>query len=138
VHDPKQIVRDGYDAASERYRGDDGLSPYPYEMYLAELAPHLAPGDAVLDLGCGCGVPVARELARHHSVTGVDISPVQIERARRLVPAGEFHCADMVQVELPDAAYAAVFCCYALIHVPMAEHPGGHVLVLAERPTAPA
>ena len=40
--DPKQIVRDGYDAASLAYRGDDGVSPYPYESYLAELRPLIA------------------------------------------------------------------------------------------------
>ncbi|MER7270664.1 class I SAM-dependent methyltransferase [Micromonospora carbonacea] len=46
---------------------------------------------AVLDLGCGCGVPAARFLAAAgHRVTGVDISAVQVGRARRLVPTGTF------------------------------------------------
>ena len=52
-------------------------------------------GVAVLDLGCGCGVPVARRLARRYAVTGVDLSPVQVERARTLVPNATFICADM-------------------------------------------
>jgi cyclopropane fatty-acyl-phospholipid synthase-like methyltransferase len=38
-------------------------------------------GSAVLDLGGGCGVPVARRLAPRYAMTGVDLSPVQIERA---------------------------------------------------------
>ena len=140
--EPKALVRDGYDAISLRYRGDDGESPYPYESYLAEVLPLLAPGDPVLDLGCGCGVPVARELARSHQVTGVDISPVQIERARALVPGATFRCADMMGVELPENHFAAVVSFYALIHVPVAEHlpilenirrwlrPGGHLLAI--------
>ncbi len=140
--DPKQIVRDGYDAVSHAYRADDGESPYPYDAFLAELTPLLAAGDPVLDLGCGCGVPVARELARDHAVTGVDLSPVQIERARRLVPGAEFHCADMATVELPADHFAGIISCYALIHVPVEEHrdiygrirrwlrPGGHALLI--------
>jgi 2-polyprenyl-3-methyl-5-hydroxy-6-metoxy-1,4-benzoquinol methylase len=45
----------------------------------------------VLDLGCGAGVPVAREMiARGFKVTGVDISAQQIEQARRNVPEAQF------------------------------------------------
>jgi len=50
------------------------------------LGPLLPSGDMVLDLGCGCGIPVAQELAQHFQVTGVDLSEVQIARARQLVP----------------------------------------------------
>ncbi len=140
--DPKKLVREGYDAVSQRYRGDDGRSPYPYDDYLAELVPLLAPGDPVLDLGCGCGLPVAGALAADYEVTGVDISPVQVERARRLVPDARFLCADMGSLEVPEAHFAAVVSFYALIHVPVEEHagilakirrwlrPGGHLLAI--------
>ena len=140
--DPKDIVRSGYDAISERYRADDGTSPYPYAAALAELDGLLAPGDAVLDLGCGCGVPVARELARTYEVTGVDLSAVQIERAETLVPEATFLCADMAEVDLPEDHFAGIISMYALIHVPVEEHPailarirrwlrpGGHVLAV--------
>jgi SAM-dependent methyltransferase len=48
-------------------------------------------GGAVLDLGCGCGVPLARDLAAGgYQVTGVDLSVVQVEGARRLVRAARF------------------------------------------------
>ena len=80
---------------------------------------------AVLDLGCGCGVPVASSLAdAGHQVTGVDISDVQIERARRLVPAGAFIRADAAQVDFPPASFDAVVCLYALIHLPLDDQPG--------------
>lgn len=86
--DRKQIVQRGYDAVSERYRTDDD-DPEEYEGWLDALTVHL-PGKAdVLDLGCGCGcgVPMTRRLAElGHDVVGVDISSVQITRARRLVP----------------------------------------------------
>ncbi|MCX5096466.1 class I SAM-dependent methyltransferase [Streptomyces sp. NBC_00365] len=54
----------------------------------------------VLDLGCGSGVPVARALATAgHRVTGVDISEVQIRRAREFVPQAEFIRADATDLD---------------------------------------
>ncbi len=66
----------------------------PHERRLSGVAPTVLPGRSVpgsdrLDLGCGCGTPGARLLSERFRVTGVDISDVQIERARALVPAGE-------------------------------------------------
>jgi SAM-dependent methyltransferase len=57
-------------------------------------------------------------------VTGVDISPVQIERARSLVPEAEFICADMAEVGFGPEEFDAVVCLYALIHLPLEEQPG--------------
>nr|WP_277349601.1 class I SAM-dependent methyltransferase [Planosporangium thailandense] len=79
---------------------------------------------AVLDLGCGCGVPVARLLTRAgHTVTGADISEVQIRRARRLVPDATFVCADATELDFPLATFDAVVCFYALIHMPLTAQP---------------
>jgi 2-polyprenyl-3-methyl-5-hydroxy-6-metoxy-1,4-benzoquinol methylase len=123
VPDPKDLVRRGYDAASHRYREDDA-GDGQYGPWIAALRGRLPAGGAVLDLGCGCGVPVARSLtAEGHGVTGVDLSEVQIRRARELVPEGSFICADAVTVDLPVASFDAVVCLYALIHIPLAEQP---------------
>jgi SAM-dependent methyltransferase len=122
MEDPKAIVRAGYDAVSHAYRPDDA-GDQPYRGWLELLDAHLPPGAPVLDLGCGCGLPAARILAGRYRVTGVDLSPVQIERARALVPQAEFVCADMTAVEFPAASFAAVVCLYAIIHVPLAEQP---------------
>lgn len=119
--DPKDLVRRSYDQISHAYRGDSLPRDRNYFRWLAELAPLLQPGDAVLDLGCGCGVPVAQELAQQFAVTGVDISPVQIERARGLVPRAAFICADMASVDFPFHAFAAIVSFYALIHLPLDE-----------------
>lgn len=78
----------------------------------------------VLDLGCGCGVPVARSLAASgYQVTGVDISEVQIDRARHLVPAGTFLRADATQVGFAAESFDAIVCLYALIHMPLSAQP---------------
>jgi SAM-dependent methyltransferase len=120
--DPKAIVRDAYDRASLAYRADDyALEKSGYGHWLRRLARLVPPGGRVLDLGCGCGVPVARELVKHHAVVGVDISPVQIERARALVPTAEFVCADMTAAEFAPGSFDAVVAFYSIINVPGAE-----------------
>jgi SAM-dependent methyltransferase len=48
---------------------------------------------------------------------------VQIQRARRLVPAATFLHADITRLTLPAAAFDAVVCLYALIHLPLDEQP---------------
>ncbi|WP_211343155.1 class I SAM-dependent methyltransferase [Actinomadura pelletieri] len=83
--DTTELVRSGYNALSRHYRSDDDTIEQ-YDRWLADLVVRLPERGHVLDLGCGCGVPVARRLtAAGHQVTGVDISDVQIERARSLV-----------------------------------------------------
>ena len=121
--DERELVRLGYDALSYRYRSDDA-DDGGYAPWLADLHARLPAGADVLDIGCGCGVPVARSLATGgHRVTGVDLSGVQIERARRLVPSGIFIHADATRLDLPPAGFDAVVCLYALIHMPLAEQP---------------
>ena len=123
--DPEiDLVRRGYDALSYRYRSDDAPDGH-YEAWLAALRNRLPFVGSVLDLGCGCGVPVARSLAEAgHSVTGVDISEVQIERARRLVPDGTFIRADAATLSFPAESFDAVVCLYALFHLPRSLQPG--------------
>jgi SAM-dependent methyltransferase len=83
----------------------------------------LPPRDGrVLDLGCGSGIPVARELANAgHSVLGVDGSGQQIVRARRSVPGAKFIQADMSEVQFDAGSFDAVGAFYSITHVPAAE-----------------
>jgi len=116
-------VRRGYDAVSYLYRGDDAEDG-ARRAWVEALVPRLPPGARVLDLGCGCGVPVARDLAAAGlAVTGVDLSDVQIGRARALVPDATFVRADAGEVSFPDSSFDAVTCLYMLIHVPLEEQP---------------
>ena len=118
VPDPTEIVRRGYDALSYLYRRDDEY-PAQYASWLATLRQRLPTSADILDLGCGCGIPVAKTLSHGgHRVTGVDLSQVQINRARALVPLATFRCADATRVTFPDGAFDTVICLYALIHMP--------------------
>jgi 2-polyprenyl-3-methyl-5-hydroxy-6-metoxy-1,4-benzoquinol methylase len=120
---PADLVRFGYNALSRHYRGDDD-TPHEYDHWLADLQGHIPQRGQILDIGCGCGIPVARQLAAAgHQVTGVDISDVQIERARRLVPSGIFIRADVTGIDFPQDSFDAVICLYALIHMPLDHQP---------------
>lgn len=121
--DQREVVRRGYDALSYQYRRDDA-DDGQYGPWLCDLLRRLPTSADVLDLGCGCGVPAARILANAgHHVTGIDISDVQIERARRLVPTATFVRADAVELDLPPTRFDAVVCLYTLIHIPLADQP---------------
>jgi len=122
---PKDIVRKGYDRVSRAYRGDtfDPKDDPYYRPCMDLLLSHVADGSRILDLGCGCGIPAAQDLSAHHEVTGVDISPVQIARARLLVPSAEFVCADMTELSFPPDTFGTIISLYAVIHVPIEEQP---------------
>lgn len=124
MRDPKEIVREGYDKISENYRREDFVfEGTGYQQFLTEFETYLKPGSRILDLGCGCGIPVAKHLAQNHQMTGVDISEVQVVRAKDLVPAGHFLQADMTELDFPDGSFDAVVSFFAIIHVPIAEQP---------------
>jgi SAM-dependent methyltransferase len=116
---PKDVVRRGYDAASVRYDQWSG-GEAKYSAWLAELSERIPAGATVVDLGCGSGLPVARHLTQSGChVTGVDISEVQIRRARELVPAADFLRADIASVDFDPVSLDAVVSFYALIHLPL-------------------
>lgn len=121
---PQDLVAHSYDAIAERYAAwtGDALSG-ARARYVEMLQEQVSPGAAVLDLGCGTGVPVARALATQYRVTGVDGSARSIELARQNVPNATFLQADMTQVAFPPQSFAAVISSYAIIHVPRTEHP---------------
>jgi SAM-dependent methyltransferase len=120
--DPKRLVEQGYDHMAERYlESKDPHDPVTLAA-LEEMARMLRPGAAVLDLGCGPGVPATRWLQEHgYQVTGVDISTRQLMLARQQVPGAFFRKADMTALEYPPAAFDAVVSFYAIIHVPRSE-----------------
>jgi 2-polyprenyl-3-methyl-5-hydroxy-6-metoxy-1,4-benzoquinol methylase len=95
-NDPKRIVVSGYDQVANVYLERFGVSTVR-QKWVGRLIDGLPTrGGRVLDLGCGAGIPVARDLtALGHAVVGVDVSAQQIIRARRNVPKATFLEADM-------------------------------------------
>jgi demethylmenaquinone methyltransferase/2-methoxy-6-polyprenyl-1,4-benzoquinol methylase len=87
---------------------------------LQELRPTLgfAPGQHVLELGCGTGQVTGwlLDAVRPGRVTAIDFAPAMLARARaRGVPA-EFRCADVCSDDLGTACYDMVFCLHAFPH----------------------
>ena len=119
----KRVVETGYDRIAERYLASKDAEDPTTLAALDELARELSPGAAVLDLGCGAGVPATRRLAQRFAVTGVDLSTRQLELARQHVPAANFLKADMTDLSFAPEAFAAVVAFHSIIHLPRAEHP---------------
>jgi SAM-dependent methyltransferase len=137
-----RVVERGYDALADRFPAwAERVHGDPRPRLIERFMEGLPNGAAVIDLGCGAGVPTAARLAERFSVTGVDISAAQIGRARRLVPEARFVRADMTEFDPGEDGVDGVVACYSLIHLP-AElqpamlariaswlRPGGRVLV---------
>jgi cyclopropane fatty-acyl-phospholipid synthase-like methyltransferase len=119
----KSVVAQGYDALGEDYVAwaDSWADPARHRM-LDEFSARMASGARVLDLGCGAGVASTRMLASRFVVTGVDFSEVQLEAARRNVPAASFIHADLAQIDFPPESFDGVTAFYSVIHVPRDEH----------------
>jgi SAM-dependent methyltransferase len=118
----KSLVARGYDAMAQAYLDRFGSSRVR-DRWLRELIARLPNEARVLDLGCGAGIPVARELMeRGFDVVGVDGSSRQIDFARRNVPRAGFIHADMTNVEFATASFEAVTAFYSITHIPREEH----------------
>jgi SAM-dependent methyltransferase len=134
---PKQIVIAGYDRCGPLYNAARAHDSSPELERLVEVLP---PQATALDIGCGGGFPVTAALARKASVTGVDISCVQIEEARKRLPSVRFIVGDIMSQNFEPSSFDAVVSFYTLFHIPRDEHntlfervaywlrPGGYLL----------
>ena len=124
IQEQKQIVREGYDKLSYAYRTDDTPDNHgDYAAWVRILSAQLPEHSPVLDIGCGCGLPATRLLAKRFDVTGVDFSEVQVNRAKMLVPAARFVCGDIFDLTYSPDSFAAVVSFYSIIHMPLEGHP---------------
>jgi len=138
----KRTVAAGYDAIGTGYGAWAGaIRNDPRHSMLERFAGFLPERARILELGCGPGVPSTRQLARRFQVTGIDISPEQLELARRNVPEAAFLEADMAELRLAPGSFDGVVALYSILHLPREEHgplferiagwlvPGGFMLV---------
>jgi SAM-dependent methyltransferase len=108
------------------------------EPVVAECLSGRVPGLAV-DAACGTGRFAEFLAGRGHQVIGIDSSPDMLAHARRRVPGGEFHLAELDRLPLQDDCVDVIVCALALVHVPrlrpvLAEfarvlRPGGDLVI---------
>jgi cyclopropane fatty-acyl-phospholipid synthase-like methyltransferase len=114
-------VRRGYDAIADRYAEWAASFESPAAAWIEKLEQRLQERSRVLDLGCGGGGPATRTLAARHDLVGVDISDLQLERARRLVPEARFLRAEATEVDFEPESFDAVVSLFMLGHVSRAK-----------------
>jgi SAM-dependent methyltransferase len=96
------------------------------DVQLAEgawLAQQLPPGARVLDLGCGSGLPTAKQLLEAGlEVVGVDESAVMLDLAERQAPGGRYLHQDLRELTgLGEFDAAVAF--FALLMLPRSDIP---------------
>lgn len=122
--DMRDIVREGYEKGGydEIYRKDRDLTELEHRMF-RDVEQKIPDGSAILDLGCGTGVPYDRYLVeRGYLLTGVDFTEKHLSLARKRVPEGKFISGDITSIDFAGASFAAVISLYTIFHVPAEEH----------------
>lgn len=123
---------EAFDALGDRY--DEAFPEKDGQLAAgAWLAESLPANSLVLDLGCGTGLPSARQLTvAGHTVIGVDCSRVMIDLARENVPEGSFHQLDLADLRPGGpgealaggaARYDGVMAFFSLLMLPRREIP---------------
>lgn len=105
----------------EGMQGDHARALYPCILEEARRAMEDIPAPSVLDVGCGTGMLSKQLLGAFPScrLTGVDLSPAMVERARvRLAGRAEVREADAERLPFHDGAFDLVVCNDSFHHYP--------------------
>ncbi|QDS77777.1 hypothetical protein FKW77_005283 [Venturia effusa] len=147
--DMKARLKASYDAMATEYNewttGHFAIRLEYLDKLVAKILEREGP-QSVLELGCGCGLPVSEKLLSYPeiSVTANDLSSTQIALAKEnLKKAGDhvtFLEGDMTKLDLEAGSFDAVVAFYSIIHLPKYEQvtllasiakwlkPGGYLL----------
>ncbi|OGP73804.1 MAG: hypothetical protein A2V86_09590 [Deltaproteobacteria bacterium RBG_16_49_23] len=120
----KKIEREVYSFTAASYEKYGSKSFEAYAQPLLEGA-RLKPGQHVLDVACGTGIPslMASPLVEPGgAVTGIDLAPGMIELAKKKAEERglknvTFREADAESLSFPDESFDVVLCNHGLVHM---------------------
>ncbi|WP_406369853.1 class I SAM-dependent methyltransferase [Streptomyces sp. NBC_00647] len=118
---------EAFDAIGDRY--DEAFPHKEGQVAAGEwLIGSLSEGSRVLDLGCGTGVPTARQMTdAGFEVVGVDLSGGMVTLASQYVPDATFHQLDLADLRPGGprdlGRFDAVAAFFSLLMLPRAEIP---------------
>ncbi|WP_406480560.1 class I SAM-dependent DNA methyltransferase [Streptomyces sp. NBC_01615] len=118
---------EAFDAIGDHYH--EAFSHKEGQISAGEwLIASLPAGSRVLDLGCGTGVPTARQLTdAGFELVGVDLSGGMVKLAREYVPDATFHQLDLADLRPGGprdlGRFDAVAAFFSLLMLPRAEIP---------------
>lgn len=118
---------EAFDAIGDRY--DTAFPHKDGQLAAGEwLLKSLPPGSRILDLGCGTGLPTAKQLVEGgHQVVGVDLSAGMTALARRNVPGARFHQLDIADLRPGGphdlGRFDAITAFFSILMLPRAEIP---------------
>jgi cyclopropane fatty-acyl-phospholipid synthase-like methyltransferase len=118
-----EVVR-AYDRIAEAWRDARvaGAATFRERAWVDRLVLPLREGARVLDVGCGCGVPITAYLAhRGFTLVGLDASARLLALAREAVPGTRFVLGDMRTAD-PGRAFDAVVAWDSVFHLPRDDH----------------
>jgi SAM-dependent methyltransferase len=117
-------VRRSYDAVTDAYteRVHDELRHKPLDRALLtafaeQLRDQFGPQASVCDAGCGPGHVAAFLADLGLAVTGIDLSPAMVDRARALHPELTFEVGTMTALEAAAGRWKGLIAFYSIIHL---------------------
>ncbi|MGA9858841.1 MAG: class I SAM-dependent methyltransferase [Solirubrobacteraceae bacterium] len=131
-------MRDYYEQLWERL--PDDLHPPDLALRRGFALRNVAPGDRVLDLGCGAGDLTADLASTGAHVLGIDVAEAALRRARRRHPELDFRRAEIGEaLPIEEQSCDVVWASEVIEHVADTEHwlrevrrvlaPGGRLLL---------
>ncbi|OZI61902.1 class I SAM-dependent DNA methyltransferase [Bordetella genomosp. 11] len=101
MHELASRIIDHYERHASAWDADRRMAGWNDKPWHDRFIAALPNGASILDLGCGSGSPVARQMVSHGlRVTGIDSSPTLISLCRQRLPDQEWLAEDMRKLRL--------------------------------------
>jgi SAM-dependent methyltransferase len=114
-----EFERAGWDRAASHY--DEYWTDTRLFVEALLNAGGVRAGSRVLDVACGPGYVAEAAAARGADVTGVDVAPAMVQRARERCPGLTFVEGDAQRLPFEDAAFDAVTMNFGILHLSQPE-----------------